>query len=172
MGYRLVHRLSADSSSFSYTPVCTFLTFVKVILCLSLLVHSFCLLPFSKTIDGLNTKALRFFLLFAVIRACFCMWDISLFFQHALSHTKDGMNQATGVSKRNILSNRSCSIWLEKGFSYLRISFQGMLSMFQRMIVYEVKAVMKAGVLYPSDFDNHKDVWIWGVIPHQMITEG
>ena len=138
------------SSSFSYASVCIFLTFVKVIPCLSLLVHSFCLRPFFMTIDVLNTKALRFFLLFAVIRACFRMWVISLFFQHALSHTKGGMSQTIGNSHLNILSNRTSSTRLEKGFSYLRIAFQGMLSMLQRMMYVRGQYVSEERCIAPQ----------------------
>lgn len=132
--------LSLSASVFSgfffffFTPVCIFLTFVKVILCLSLPVHSFCFLFFSRQLMVWVLGHYILCLLFAVISACFCMWVISLFFQHALSHTKGGMSQTTGDSQRNILSNRSCRTWLEKGFSYLRIAFQGMLSTFQRMM--------------------------------------
>ena len=57
----------------------------------------------------------------------------SVFPTCALSY-EGNMNQTIGNSHLNILSNRTSSTRLEKGFSYLRIAFQGMLSMLQRMM--------------------------------------
>ena len=78
------------------------------------------------------------------------MWVISLFFQHALSHTKGGMSQTIGNSHLNILSNRTSSTRLEKGFSYLRIAFQGMLSMLQRMMYVRGQYVSEERCIAPQ----------------------
>lgn len=85
MADSLMHRFSADSSSSSsYAPARIYLAFVKFILYLSLLVPSFCLLPFFKIINVLNANALLSFP-FICCNKCMLLYvgHISVF-QHAL----------------------------------------------------------------------------------------
>ena len=150
MVYRWRRRFSAVSSSFSYASVCIFLTFVKVIPCLSLLVHSISLLPFFFFFVVLSTSILHS-LPFIFYNECMLLYVIhfSVFPTCALSY-EGNMNQTIGNSHLNILSNRTSSTRLEKGFSYLRIAFQGMLSMLQRMMYVRGQYVSEERCIAPQ----------------------